>query len=291
MSFIKRILYGILIGIASIAPGLSGGTIAIALGFYENLVSAVANIFKNFRKHFSYLLPFGIGAVVSIAALSVVFDYMFAEFPLPTNLLFIGFILGTLPFIRTRFKTSLNSSRASWKHTVVGILFLIIVIIPVFTGGTAETGAGALTGETGTPLMFLMIGMIIAATLVIPGLSGTMILTSLGFYKPLLHTASTFVTAAVTMDITSAAAMMTSIIPLGLGVLMGGVLVAKLLDKLFKVIPSYIYAAVIGLLCATPFVMLAGITAADISAVNIIIGIAALAAGLFSGWKLGEKEQ
>ena len=290
MSFLKRILYGILIGIASIAPGLSGGTIAIALGFYENLVNAVANIFKDFRKHFSYLLPFGLGAVASIAALSVVFDYMFAEFPLPTNLLFVGFILGTLPFIKNRFKASLGNNHVSWKHAVVGILFLIIVLIPVFAGDTAESAAETLTGETGAPLMFLIIGMIIAATLVIPGLSGTMILTSLGFYKPLLHTASAFVTAAVTLDFAAAAGIMTSIIPLGLGVLLGGILVAKLLDKLFRVIPSYIYAAVIGLLCATPVVMLAGITAANISVLNIAGGIAALAAGLFLGWKLGEKE-
>lgn len=290
MGWIKRLFYGVFIGIASIAPGLSGGTIAIALGFYENLINSVANIFKNFRKHFSYLFPFGLGAVISIAALSVVFDYMFEQFPLPTNLLFIGFILGTLPFIRGRFKSSLSEGRASWKHFSVGILFLIIVLIPILTSKVTVSGPDTMTAETGTPLMFLMIGMIIAATLVIPGLSGTMILTSLGFYKPLLHTASAFVTAAVSLDFASAAALMTGIIPLGLGVLIGGFLVAKLLDLLFRVIPSYIYASVIGLLCATPVVMLAEITAADISAVTVAGGIIALAAGLYLGWKLGEHE-
>ncbi len=70
MGWIKRILYGFLIGIAAIAPGLSGATIAIALGFYEDLISSVADLFKNFRKNFLFLLPFGLGTVASIASLS-----------------------------------------------------------------------------------------------------------------------------------------------------------------------------------------------------------------------------
>ena len=67
MSWIKRILYGVLIGVASIAPGISGGTIAIALGFYESLINAVADLLKHFKKNFLYLLPYGIGALVSMA--------------------------------------------------------------------------------------------------------------------------------------------------------------------------------------------------------------------------------
>lgn len=289
MGWIKRLLYGVLIGIASIAPGLSGGTIAIALGFYEKLITAVADILKDFRKHFSYLLPFGLGAVVSIAALSVIFDYMFAEFPLPTNMLFIGFILGTLPFIRGRFKSSLDDRKSSWKHILVGVIFLIIVLLPVFIAVPSADLSN--TQGNGSMLMFFMIGMIIAATLVIPGLSGTMILTAAGFYKPLLNTASSFVTSVVTFDFSGAASLLVSIIPLGIGVLLGGILIAKLLNMLFRIIPSYIYAAVIGLIFATPVVMLSEIQLSELSAASVSAGIIALAAGLFLGWKLGEHDK
>ena len=108
MGWIKRILYGFLIGIAAIAPGLSGATIAIALGFYEDLISSVADLFKNFRKNFLFLLPFGLGTVASIASLSVVINYLFIRCTLEANLLFIGFILSTLPFIRKNLKSSLG---------------------------------------------------------------------------------------------------------------------------------------------------------------------------------------
>ena len=77
MSWIKRFLYGILVGITSIAPGISGGTIAIALGFYESLINAIANIFSDFKKYFSYLFPYGVGAVLSMATLSVILEFLF----------------------------------------------------------------------------------------------------------------------------------------------------------------------------------------------------------------------
>lgn len=291
MGWIKRLLYGVLIGIASIAPGLSGGTIAIALGFYENMISSVANLLKDFKRHFGYLLPYGIGAVISIAALSVVFDYLFAEFPLPTNLLFIGFILGTLPFIRGKFRYSLDGHKHSWIHLCTGIIFFIIVILPVLSGtsGSREI-SGTVSTNTGSVIMFLVIGIIIAATLVVPGLSGTMILTSLGFYKPLLHTASLFITSVVALDITAATDLLISIVPLGIGVILGGFLIAKVLNLLFQKIPAYIYAAVTGLICATPIVMLAEISISSFTLINIFAGATTLTAGIFLGWKLGESE-
>lgn len=291
MIWFKRLLYGMLVGIASIAPGISGGTIAIALGFYEHLISSVANLLKEFKKSFRYLFPFGVGAIISIAALSVVFDYMFTKFPLPTNMLFIGFIVGTLPFIRNRFKTSLGSSKASWKHIITGAVFLVIVLLPTFLGEPpADASVTAFETDSASIIMFLVIGVIIAATLVIPGLSGTMILTSLGFYRPLLHTASVFVTSIVTFDIAAAMNLMSSMVPLGIGVLVGGFLIAKLLNLLFRKIPSYIYAAIIGLIFATPVVMLAEVSFAAVTVLNAIISIAMLLIGLFLGWKLGDHD-
>ncbi len=292
MGWGKRLLYGVLIGIASIAPGLSGGTIAIALGFYENLISAVADLLKSFQKSFSYLLPYGTGAIFSIAALSVVFDYLFTEFPLPTNALFIGFILSTLPFIKGRFAQSLGNDQRSCKHILAGILFFILVIIPVLAKSSAVSADDGWDSSinAGSMLMFFAIGVIVAATLVIPGLSGTMILTALGFYRPMLTTASTFVTAAVSLDINTAAQQLYYIVPMGIGIAIGGFIIAKMLNILFRKIPSYIYAAVTGLLCATPIVMLSGVSKSELELFNIAAAIAALIIGVLLGHKLGDKE-
>jgi len=292
MSWIKRFLYGILVGITSIAPGISGGTIAIALGFYESLINSIANIFSDFRKHFSYLFPYGVGAVISIAGLSVALEFLFENYTLPTSTLFIGLIIGTLPFIKRKVTDSLDGSKPDFKHIATGVIFFVIVLTPVFTGG--ESASALFSPDTqdgaGSMLLFLIIGMIIAATMIIPGLSGTMILMTLGLYRALLSTTSGFVTAAVSLDIPAAIGLLDAVIPIGIGFAVGGFLIARILNKLFQKIPSYIYSAIFALICATPIVMLAEISPEQLTLPNILISIITLALGLLMVRKMGSEE-
>ncbi|MCC2866053.1 DUF368 domain-containing protein [Anaerovorax odorimutans] len=290
MSYIKRFFYGVLIGVASIAPGLSGGTIAIALDFYEHLIHAIANLFKQFRKNFLYLLPYGIGGFISVACLSVVINYFFIHHPLPTNTLFIGFIIGTLPFIWKKLKGSLDSGRLRVSHGLTATAFLAVVLIPVFVKGSAGGGSSLISADPRAVILLIGIGMIAATTLVIPGLSGTMILTSLGYYKPLLFIASTFVTAVVTLDMQTALRQLIFIVPLGAGVVMGVFFTAKLVNLLFEKIPAYVYSAIVGLIAATPIVMLADAAKAeaDLSLLNAAVSLAALVIGLLLVRRLGE---
>lgn len=292
MSWIKRFLYGILVGITSIAPGISGGTIAIALGFYESLINAIANIFSDFKKHFSYLFPYGVGAVISIAALSVALEFLFENYTLPTSTLFIGLILGTLPFIKGKVTDSLNGHKPNYKHITTGIIFFVIVLIPVFI---SEDSASALfspdtDGGSGSILLFLIIGIIVAATMIIPGLSGTMILMTLGLYRALLSTTSGFVTAAISLDIPAVIGLLDAVLPIGIGFAVGGFLIARILNRLFQKIPSYIYSAIFALICATPIVMLAEVQAAQLTLPNICVSVVTLIIGLLLVRKLGSEE-
>lgn len=292
MNWIKRFLYGILVGITSIAPGISGGTIAIALGFYESLINAIANIFSDFKKHFSYLFPYGVGAVISIATLSVILEFLFENYTLPTSTLFIGLIIGTLPFIKRKVTGSLEGHKPNYKHISTGVIFFVIVLIPVIIG---EDNAGALftpsaDNGAGSVTLFLIIGIIIAATMIIPGLSGTMILMTLGLYKLLLSTTSAFVTATVSLDIPAVANLLSAVIPIGLGFAAGGFLIARLLNRLFRKIPSYIYSAIFALICATPIVMLAEVDASHLTLPNICVSVITLIIGLLLVRKLGSEE-
>lgn len=288
MSWIKRVLYGILVGVASIAPGISGGAIAIALGFYESLINAVADLLKHFKKNFLYLLPYGIGALFSMAALSVVINFFFTRFSLPTSCLFIGFILGTFPFVRSKFKSNLNGSALKASHIATLLVFFIIVLLPLFLKEDGDQEA-LLSREPGDIILLVGVGVIVAATLVIPGLSGTMILTAIGYYKPLLLIASTFVTALASLNIAAAMDLLIFIIPLGVGVVLGGFILAKAVSFLFRVIPSHVYAAITGLILATPIVMLTDINRSDVSVPTIICGVFALAVGLILTRFLGDE--
>ena len=285
----KRVLFGVLIGVASIAPGVSGGTIAIALGFYEDLINAIANLLKHFKKNFLFLFPFGLGAMVSIAALSVVINYLFLHFPLPTNTLFIGFIVGTLPFIYRKIRQNLGTQgkmRAS--HFLTLAVFFVLVLLPIFLKGNSGSSA-ELSTDPISLILLVGIGMIAATTLVVPGLSGTMILTSLGYYKPLLLIASTFVTALATLDWETAIHQVLFIAPLGIGIIIGVFVMAKLISLLFQKIPAHVYSAIAGLIIATPVVMLADVSLDVFSAGNMIISLITLFIGLLLVRKLGDE--
>ena len=104
MKFIVDILKGMVMGVANVIPGVSGGTMAVAMGIYDRLINAFTHIFKEFKKSFKTLLPIGIGMGLGIVGLSLVIDWMFSSLPVQTNLLFIGLILGGVPAIWARLK-------------------------------------------------------------------------------------------------------------------------------------------------------------------------------------------
>ena len=99
---LKLVIKGFVIGIANIIPGVSGGTLAITLGIYEDLINAISHFFTNFKKNLEFLILLGIGAVLSILTLSKLINFSLTKFPVPTTLFFIGLIVGGVPLIYKR---------------------------------------------------------------------------------------------------------------------------------------------------------------------------------------------
>ena len=99
MKMIKDVLKGMVIGIANIIPGVSGGTMMVAMGIYDKLIHCITHLFKEFKKSVLFLLPIAIGMGIAIIGSSFGIEYLFENFPVQTNLLFIGLIIGGLPAI------------------------------------------------------------------------------------------------------------------------------------------------------------------------------------------------
>ena len=68
---------GFIMGIANIIPGVSGGTLAIILGIYEEFIGTLSHLFKNFKKNLKFIIPVALGMVASIASMSNLIDYSF----------------------------------------------------------------------------------------------------------------------------------------------------------------------------------------------------------------------
>ena len=99
MEFIKNVIRGITIGIANVVPGVSGGTIMVSLGIYDELLQAVTGFFRHKKESILKLFPYLFGMGIGIICLSFMIGYLFENFPFQTAMLFIGLIFGGVPLI------------------------------------------------------------------------------------------------------------------------------------------------------------------------------------------------
>ena len=102
--FIINILKGMVIGLANIIPGVSGGTMMVSMGIYDRLILLLTHFVKKFKEAMKLLIPIVIGMLLAIALLSKVITKMFEAIPLQTTLLFVGMIIGGLPVIFKKVK-------------------------------------------------------------------------------------------------------------------------------------------------------------------------------------------
>jgi putative membrane protein len=280
---IKSILKGMVIGIANIIPGVSGGTMMVSMGIYDKLIHCITHLFSEFKKSVLFLFPIAVGMVVAIAASSFGLSYLFENFPIQTNLLFIGLILGGLPAVWGKVKTQ----KISLGHMIAGFLFFAMVVILAAVGEKEGNAADLSFGFVNVIKLF-GVGVIASATMVIPGVSGSMVLMLMGFYNPVLNAVKDFFSALFAFDMDGILEGCGILVPFGLGVVAGVFGIAKLVEFIFEKFPLYAYWAIIGLIVSSPIAILLMGTFPAMSVLNVVTGILALGVGFVIAMKLGE---
>lgn len=271
------VIKGFFFGIANIIPGVSGGTIAITMGIYEEMISSISGFFKNPKKSIMYLLPIGVGAVLSILLMSKVISFCLDRFPAPTNLFFIGLIVGGIPLLTRKVKgATFNPVNAF----LLLLTFSIIMFMTFSDGGGSNMDLSTIT--FGKMLVLVVIGMIAAGCMVIPGISGSFVLMLLGAYKPII---------SVIGDLTNFSNLghnLSILIPFGIGVVIGIIGIAKILEYLFSKFEVSTYYAILGFIVASVIVLAVTVFGVHASVIEIIVGIILFAIGSTIGYKLGE---
>lgn len=281
---IKNILKGAVIGVANIIPGVSGGTMAVSMGIYDKLIHCVTHIFKEFKKSLKFLIPVGIGMALALVGLSFVIEAAFAHFPAQTNLLFIGLILGGLPAILKKVKG--NTIRLS--HIIPAVIFFVLVVgLAVF--GSGEGSDADLSFNVLNVLKLFGVGVIASATMVIPGVSGSMILMLMGYYQPVIETISTFVRALTAFDVPVLLQCCGILVPMGIGIVVGIVVIAKLIEIVFEKWPLVAYWAIIGLIAASPFAIILMSEFGTITVVTVLTSVVTFVLGFAGAKLLGEE--
>lgn len=279
---IKLLLQGMVVGIANIIPGVSGGTMMVAMGVYDKLIHAITHLRSEFKASLKLLIPIFIGAGIAVVVLSRVFEFLLGNYPIPTNFLFCGLILGSLPFVVKK----VEGHKVSIGKIIPFLIFFCLVILMAVLGETNGAAADVSFGLLNV-IKLLGVGIIAAATMVVPGVSGSMILMLLGYYDTILKAINDFIDALVGFDVNGLLTGIGVLMPFGIGVVVGIFLIAKLIEFIFSKAEVHAYYAIIGLIVASPIAILLKTDWSGFSVLMILISVVTFVAGWFVASKLG----
>ena len=281
--FIVNILRGMVIGLANVIPGVSGGTMMVSMGIYDRLILVLTHFIKKFKEAVMLVMPMGIGMVLAIALFSKIFsEFLFPKFPLQTNLFFIGLIIGGLPVIYKKVK----GKKTGFGSILAFAAFFVLVVGMAMMGEGVDTGADV-SLSFGNMVKLFFAGIIAAATMVIPGVSGSMVMMIIGYYNTIIDTINGFINALSSFDIAGILACCTVLVPFGIGAVVGVVVIAKFVEFVLKKYSQIAYWAIIGLIVASPFAILIMMEIGTIGVIEVLTGIVMLAVGFVIAMKLG----
>ena len=268
MDNIINIIKGIVIGVSNIIPGVSGGTMAVILGIYDKIISSATGFFKDWKKNAFFLGQLAIGAGIGILAFSRIIELLFENYPAQTNMFFIGLILGSAPLI---FKKATEETVNKTNYIWFAIAFISLAIMGMMREpAVVNTVIGELT--VGTIVKLLFAGFIAAATMILPGVSGSLVLMIIGMYNPILNAVSEFNIPVLVL--------------VAIGVLIGFVTMTKIIEILFNKYPQTAYFIILGLLLGSVF----GIYQGFGTGIMIIVSIISFIIGFGVSYMLARKE-
>jgi putative membrane protein len=249
------IIKGIVIGIAMLVPGVSGGTMAIILGLYNEMICAVSSFFSNVKKNISFLGFLAIGGLIGVFGFSKLIEYSLNNFKVPVLYLFLGIILGGIPILYKQASAG-NKTKKDWFYFISG--FIIVVIMAYYNGTIVN-----LASSTGIlNFMFLILaGIIIAVALILPGISTSFMLLVLGLYDITLKAINEF--------------RFNYLIPIIIGVGIGVIATTKLLEKFLTNNPRQTYMLILGFVAGSIIEVFPGIPMGFdlvVSTITLVIG-------------------
>ncbi|MDO4394065.1 MAG: DUF368 domain-containing protein [Bacillota bacterium] len=244
MYYLKNTLYGLLIGIANAIPGVSGGTMAVILDIYDDIMFSISK--TNIKSHLKFLVPLAAGAVIGIFALSKVIVGAMESHPVILNFCFIGLVVGSMPALakKTQNEGDGKIKPVNWIFFVVAFLVMLALAI-VNPDAVTNKSLEAMGGLDMLLIARLFVCSAIAmVAMILPGLSGSLILLLFGIYGVIMEAVATF--------------NMGVIIPVFLGIAAGGILGVKFIKNLLRFHPQVLYCAILGLMIGSVLIIWPG---------------------------------
>lgn len=255
MKWLKRLFAGMGIGVGAAIPGVSGAAIAVVFHVYEEIINAVNNFRKKFGYSISVLIPILLGIIIAVIPCIILFSWAFEHVMFILLSVFAGFLLGSLPGIKDEVK-DVKPNKKQIIVIIISIIFVIgLGVASVFLGPQINLNSTFDTMPVWLYFVLIPVGALAAVALTVPGLSGSLILLVIGFYRPLVDHAKGWGKEIIHGDVSHLGSLALMILCFGIGCVIGVVIVSKLMTYLLKKDHDTTYFGIIGFIIGSLFVL------------------------------------
>lgn len=246
------LIKGLFIGIACVLPGISGGALALSLGVYESILGAMSRIFTDTKNSIKTLSPFFIGCLLALFVFPYAADYLISTFPYLFAMTIGGFLFGGIPSLWTSLK---QSEHTCYQIRTGVLLFFLAFFLTLLLSCLQPplTVKKPLLLNPQTLLIMLCLGLLYSVTMILPGVSGSLLLMVFGYYYSLIETARLFLDSMRALEIGKAWDFSLILLPFFLGLITGAYLLASCGTWLFEKHRFCTLCFVLGILAASLF--------------------------------------
>ena len=261
----RKLIAGMAIGAGAAIPGVSGAAIAVIFHVYEDIINAVNNFRKKFGWAIKVLIPILLGVMLAVVVCIIVFSYAFEYMMFVLICLFAGFLVGSFPGITDEVK----GEKLNRKYVLLiaaGALFVITLgVLNIIAGLNHFSVADLFLPQPVWWLYLLLIpvGAVAAVALTVPGLSGSLILLILGFYRPLVDNTKGWASEMFHGDFSHTLPLFGVLGCFAIGCLIGVVLVSKIMTVLLRKWRKETFFAIIGFIGGSILVLFANSNIVD----------------------------
>lgn len=252
--FFKNCFQGFSMALADSVPGVSGGTVAFVLGFYDKFINSLNTLISrkgDKKEAVKFLVKLGIGWAIGMGLASFILSSLFETHIYQVSSLFIGFIIFAIPLIIKEEKENVKGKYKNLIFTIIGI-----IIVSGITYFNPQTGSGANIDITnlnfGLALYVFVAGMIAISAMILPGISGSTLLLIFGLYIPII----TGIKETLHFNLS----YLPVLFIFGLGVIAGIASCIKIVKKSLEKYRSQMIYLIIGLMIGSIYAIIMGST-------------------------------
>ncbi len=255
--YIVNAFYGFAMALADSVPGVSGGTVAFLLGFYDKFINSLNSLISKNKQNKKYgikfLIKLGIGWIIGMASSVLILTSVFETHIYKVSSLFMGFIILSIPIIIMEEKDVLKGKYINIIFTIIGILLVALI---TYFNNNAVSNVDITNLSFGNIIYIFLVGGIAISAMVLPGISGSTLLLIFGLYIPIING----IKDLLHFDFSSFFALFV----FGLGVLTGIFSIIKLLKKALEKYRSQTIYTIIGLMIGSLYAIVMGPTTLDV---------------------------